>query len=104
MKLFTLYTILYTYYFSHFRMPPAKNSLIYSVQDVIATIQNGKNGFEMESDDTDTCDEEAYEDAGEVDKENQHPTACPHSDYVDIEPTKLSQTNKQTMSCDRFAG
>lgn len=57
---------------------------------------------ESESDDTDASDEEADEDASEVDKENQHPTDCAHSDHVDIKLTELSQANKQTMSCDRY--
>lgn len=34
------------------------------------------NDFEMESEDTDSSDEEADEDASEVDKENQHPSTA----------------------------
>ena len=48
-------------------MPPAKRGPRFSVQDVIAAIQNGESEFEMESEesDTDAC--------GHVDKENQQP-------------------------------
>ena len=49
-------------------MQPAKRGLLYSVQDMTVAIQNGESDFEMESDNTDSSDEEADEDASEVDK------------------------------------
>ncbi|XP_033946515.1 piggyBac transposable element-derived protein 3-like [Pseudochaenichthys georgianus] len=70
-------------------MPPAKRCPRFSVQDVIAAIQDGESDFEMESEDSDTAtsEEEADEDVcGQVDKVNQQPNDRPVSDYVDIEP------------------
>ena len=51
-------------------MPPAQKGLLFSVQDVIASVQNGESDFEMDSGDTDASDSE-NEDAGEMDKEKQ---------------------------------
>lgn len=50
-------------------MPPAQKGLLFSVQDVIASVQNGESDFEIDSDDTDASDSE-NEDTGEMDKEN----------------------------------
>ncbi|XP_051556876.1 uncharacterized protein LOC127442736 [Myxocyprinus asiaticus] len=83
------------------RMPPARNGPVYSVQDVLAIIQNGESDFELDSDDSDASDRETDEDAGEVDKENQQPTEptdCPDDDYEDIE----LQLKKPTMPRDRY--
>ncbi|KAF3842753.1 hypothetical protein F7725_001602 [Dissostichus mawsoni] len=80
-------------------MPPAKRGPRFTVQDVIAAIQNGESDFEMESEDSDTdmSEEEADEDAcGHMDKENQQPNDPPVS--VDIEP----QQHKPTKPCDRY--
>ncbi|KAK1902715.1 NADH-ubiquinone oxidoreductase chain 4 [Dissostichus eleginoides] len=76
-------------------MPPPKRGPRFSVQDVIAAIQNGESEFEMESEDSDTdmSEEEADEDAcGHMDKENQQPNDPPVSDYVDIEPQQHKPT------------
>ncbi|KAL0151442.1 hypothetical protein M9458_053228 [Cirrhinus mrigala] len=56
-------------------MPPVQKGHLFSVQDVIAAVQNGESDFEMDSDDTD---------ASEMDKENQQPIDCPANDDVDI--------------------
>ncbi|KAF3837915.1 hypothetical protein F7725_009683 [Dissostichus mawsoni] len=82
-------------------MPPAKRGPGFSVQDVIAAIQNGESEFEMESEDSDTdmSEDEADEDAcGHMDKENQQPNDPPVSDYVDIEP----QQHKPTKTRDSY--
>ncbi|XP_033973808.1 piggyBac transposable element-derived protein 3-like [Trematomus bernacchii] len=82
-------------------MPPAKRGPRFSVQDVIAAIQEGESDFEMESEDSDTAtsEEEADEDVcGQVDKVNQQPNDRPVSDYVDIEP----QPHKHTKPHDRY--
>lgn len=74
-------------------MQPAKRDPRYTVQDVLAIIQNGESDLEM--DDTDTSDEESGDDVC-VDKDNQRPTDCPA--ILDIEP----QANRSTMSRDRY--
>ncbi|XP_016329239.1 piggyBac transposable element-derived protein 3-like, partial [Sinocyclocheilus anshuiensis] len=78
-------------------MPPAQKGHLFSVQDVIAAVQNGESDFEMDSDDTDASDSE-NEDAGEMDKENHQPIDCPANDDVDIKP----QPKKHTVPRDRF--
>ncbi|XP_051515101.1 piggyBac transposable element-derived protein 3-like isoform X1 [Myxocyprinus asiaticus] len=79
-------------------MPPARKGPVYSVQDVLAIIQNGESDFELDSDDSDASDRETDEDAGEVDRENQQPTDCPDDHYEDIE----LQPKKPTMPRDRY--
>ena len=46
-------------------MPPVQKGHLFSVQDVIAAVQNGERDFEMASDDTDASDSENG-DAGEM--------------------------------------
>lgn len=76
-------------------MPPARRDPRYSVQDVIAIVQNGESDVDIQFDDTDASDEESDNDAC-VDKENQEPTDCPAN--VDIEP----QSNEHIMPRDRY--
>ncbi|GAA6065895.1 piggyBac transposable element-derived protein 3-like [Tachysurus ichikawai] len=58
-------------------MPPVQNGQLFTVQDVIAAVQNGESDFETDSNDTDASDSE-----NEVDKENH----CPANEDVDIKP------------------
>ncbi|KAL0146817.1 hypothetical protein M9458_057756 [Cirrhinus mrigala] len=78
-------------------MPPVQKGHLFSVQDVIAAVQNGESDFEMDSDDTDASDSE-NEDVGEMDKENHQPTDCPANDDADVKP----QPKKHTVPRDRF--
>lgn len=50
----------------------------------------------MESDTSDSRDEEVHETADEVEKENQTLTDCPADDQEAFEATKRSQPTKQT--------
>ncbi|KAG8013531.1 hypothetical protein GBF38_021957 [Nibea albiflora] len=75
------------------RTPPARRDPRYSVQGVIAIIQNGESDVETEFDNTDASDEESDNNAC-VDKENQKPTDCPAN--MDTEP----QSNKHVMPRD----
>ncbi|KAL0177740.1 hypothetical protein M9458_026634 [Cirrhinus mrigala] len=70
-------------------MPPVQKGHPFSVQDVIAAVQNGESDFEMDSDDTD---------ASEMDKENHQPIDSPANDDVDVKP----QPKKHTVPRDRF--
>ncbi|KAL0185142.1 hypothetical protein M9458_020839, partial [Cirrhinus mrigala] len=64
-------------------MPPVQKGHLFSVQDVIAAVQNGESDFEMDSYDTD---------ASEMDKENHQPIDCPANDDVDIKPQPKKHT------------
>jgi len=65
------------------------------MHDVIDAIQNGESDVDMESDTSDSSDEQVVENVEEVEKENQRPTDCPTNDDdgKDIEQTNTSQPN-----------
>lgn len=82
-------------------MLPARKR-VYTVKYVIEAVQNGESDFEMESDISESSEEEVDEDAGPVDKQNQTPIDCPADDDEDVEPSKPSQTTHRTMPRDRY--
>ena len=53
----------YSNYYFHFRMTPARR-VYFSVHDVIDAIQNGESDVDMESDTSDSSDEEVVENVG----------------------------------------
>ncbi|XP_062866090.1 uncharacterized protein LOC134328792 [Trichomycterus rosablanca] len=86
---------------STLKMLPARKR-VYTVKDVIEAVQTGESDFEMESETSESSDEEVDEDVGPVDEQNQTPIDCPADDDEDVEATKPSQTTHQTMPRDRY--
>ncbi|XP_012722667.2 piggyBac transposable element-derived protein 3 [Fundulus heteroclitus] len=76
-------------------MPAARRDPRYSVQDIIAIVQDGESDVDVPFDDTDASDEESDNDP-RVDKGNQEPSDSPAN--VDIEPRE----NESTMPRDRY--
>lgn len=68
---------------SYFRIPSAKSSAWYDLQDITDAVQKWTSEFEMESDNITSSEEDVIENASEVDRENPNSTDSSDDENVD---------------------